>query len=344
MDGDHITDHARLERAGWPEMSRVSAIALEAAAEAVPQAGWAPSEGFAIVACTSKGPIEDWIRPAAPTSDNPGRGGAADPLAHGYGMSSLSAILAHHFGVADGPHLTLSAACAGGLQALVRAALLIRAGEARRVLVVAAEASVHPLFLASFRRLGVLPPAGQPCRPFDVNRSGFLMSESAAAICLEAGDVGGRPLARLTRFATGGDAVSLTGSDPDAATLSRLIRAVSSDRPFDLVHAHGTGTNVNDAAELTALHRNLPNGGAGTTLFSHKAAIGHTLGASGLVSAVLNVLAHLTGAVPPNVNTSRPMSTVLRLLQSTDNRPIEHSLIHAAGFGGGITTVSISSP
>jgi 3-oxoacyl-[acyl-carrier-protein] synthase II len=341
MDGGRIADHVRVEPAGPSTLPRVASLAVEAATEAVRQAGWGPGEPAAVVACTSKGPVEEWLSPAATsTSDNPGR--AVDLARHGYGMSGVSAAVAASLAIGDGPRLTLSAACAGGLQGLVRAAMLIRRGEARRVLVVAAEASVHPLFLASFRRLGVLAPPGELCRPFDLDRAGFLMSEAAAAVCLEA-DIGPGLGVAVDRFATGGDAASLTGSNPDAPTLGRLLADVARGEPFDLVHAHGTGTPINDAAELAAFAAHLPSGGASATLYSHKGALGHTLGAAGLVAAVLNVLCHAHSTVPPNVNTRRPMATAMRLQSEPVRATITRSLACAAGFGGSVTTVSFAS-
>ena len=68
--------------------------------------------------------------------------------------------------------------------------MMLRSGEVDRAIVIGAEASLHPLFLACFKRLGVLPGEGIGCRPFDVSREGFLVSEAAAAICLENGKSG----------------------------------------------------------------------------------------------------------------------------------------------------------
>ena len=339
LDGRHVTDHTRVERAIRDDLPRVSSLAVEAATEAVAQAGWDPAEPTAVVVSTSKGPVEEWMRPPSSTSDNVD--GGADAARHGYGMASVSAAVAEALRLGDGPRLTLSAACAGGLQALVRAALLIRSGEADRVLVVAAEASVHPMFVASFRRLGVLPPAGALCRPYDRDRQGFLMCEAAAAVCLTRDGPAG--VVALDRFATAADATHLTGVDRDGVTLRRLVAAVAAGRPFDLVHGHGTGTELNDAAELAAFAAGLPGGGAGATLYSHKGAIGHTLGASGLVSAVLNVLAHRHQVVPSNVNTRWPLATTCQVTDAAQRRPIERSLACAAGFGGGITAVGFTT-
>ena len=55
---------------------------------------------------------------------------------------------------------------------------MIRCGEISRVLIVAGEASVHPLFVGSFGRMGVLPREGMGCRPFDRDRDGFRISEA----------------------------------------------------------------------------------------------------------------------------------------------------------------------
>jgi 3-oxoacyl-[acyl-carrier-protein] synthase II len=112
--------------------------------------------------------------------------------------------------------------------------MMIQSGEADRALVVAAEASVHPLFLGSFTNLGVFPREGVGCRPFDESRDGFLMSEAAAAVCVEASGSG----IAIEKFATGGDATHLTGGDPAARTLRRVLRHVADRRAVDLVHAH----------------------------------------------------------------------------------------------------------
>ena len=260
-------------------------------------------------------------------------------------MATVSAAVAETFRFGDGPRLTLSAACAGGLQAVARAVLMIRAGEADRVLVVAAEASVHPMFIASFGRLGVLVPPGELCRPFDLDRRGFLMSEAAAAVCIEARRSPGSAGTHVTvdGAALGGDASHLTGVDPRGATLRRLVAGVTPDHGFDLVQGHGTGTVLNDAAELAAMSAGLPDGGAAATLYSHKAGLGHSLGASGMVSVVLNCLAHQRGEVPPNVNTRRPMPTPMRLCNSIVRRPIRTSLACAAGFGGGVAVIALNT-
>lgn len=286
-----------------------------------------------MVVGTSKGAVETWM--TAP----PGPAQAC-------GLASIAGALRKSHPALDGPALTVSSACASGLHALIRAAMMIRFGEARRVLVVAAEASVHPLFLASFTRLGVLPREGVGCRPFDEQREGFLMSEAAAAICLEAGDSDARPrgYASVDRFALGGDATHLTAGDEAGRTLRRLLQMVVDGRGVDLLHAHGTGTTFNDPLELSAVSDHCVIGPAVPIVYSHKGALGHSLGAAGLVSIVLNCVSHRRGIVPGNVQTRHPLRAPrVRLCCEPQQAAVKRSIALAAGFGGPVAVVALSS-
>jgi len=366
LAGVGISDHTRLESDGDPDLPRVISIAMEAADEAIAQAGWAPDRrDVAVIACTSKGSIESWInstvtRASGPCSIAPQlcdlslqttNTRAAHPCHdEPFGIADLSTHLARHIGPTDAPRLCLSSACASGLHGLIRGAMMIQSGEANRALIVAAEASVHPLFLGSFERLGVLAPAGGAggtgglCRPFDQNRTGFLMTEAAAAVCLEATDDPSRMIARIDRYAMGGDATHLTGSDPNGSVLRHLLGRVIGNQPMDLFHAHGTGTTTNDSTELSALENFAGEHDQRTKplLYSHKAGLGHSLGASGLVATVLSCLCHQSGKVPGNINTEKPMPTQhVQIERACVTRVVRRSLIHAAGFGGPMALVSL---
>jgi 3-oxoacyl-[acyl-carrier-protein] synthase II len=266
------------------------------------------------------------------------------------GLADIASALSQELDLPAAPKLTVSAACASGLIALIRAAMLLESGQARRALVVATEASVHPLFLASFTRLGVLPKPGVGCRPFDLHRDGFLMSEAAAAVCLQAAGQDGLAASAasdsrrtlIDRYALGADATHLTGSDPDGRVLRHLINKVTDNRPIDLIHAHGTGTPANDPIELAVLESAFESAIQTPCLYSHKAALGHSLGAAGLVSIVLNTLAHQNHTVPGNVRTTHPLPTRHVTLSPTAiHRPVRRSIALAAGFGGATAAVSL---
>jgi len=233
---------------------------------------------------------------------------------------------------------------------------MIRSGQIKRAFVVAAEASVNPLFVGSFQRLGILAPEGYGCRPFDRNRKGLVISEAAAAVCVEqATDENiGRALARVDRFALANDATHLTASDPNACALRHVIKSTIAENPIDVIHAHGTGTEMNDAIELAVLEETLHQARPFTAgqfdhtrpiLYSHKGALGHSLGASGLISIALNAVMHQHNLVPGNIRTTHPLSRKeLALCQSPLQRDIKRSLAIASGFGGALGAVSLARP
>jgi 3-oxoacyl-[acyl-carrier-protein] synthase II len=335
-------------------------MARRVADQALADAGWARGDDFAVVVGTSKGSVESWLTPLQYMAGLPYQAGGSDPAFPDVtGLADIATAISH---IGGGPRLTVSSACVSGLLAVIRGSMMIQSGEAKRVLVVASEASVHPLFLGSFKRLGVLPRPEIGCRPFDETRDGFLMSEAAAAVCLEAASesdmetiepssgsderspAGSRTRVRIGRYAFGADATHLTGSDPAGRVLAYLINKVTPNAPVDLVHAHGTGTVANDPTELAAIESALGRTSSSPCLYSHKAALGHSLGAAGLIAVVLNVLAHQRGIVPPNVRTTRPLATdAVTISRDVQHRPIGRSLALAAGFGGAMAALSLVS-
>ncbi len=352
LAGRSIADHARVPGFSGPD--RAIPMAAQAANEALAHARWTPADrggpDCGLFVGTSKGAIESWFHPVAPDV-HPGL----------IGLAQIDRELSRILKFANGPRLTLSSACSSGLHALLRAAMAIESGEARRVLVVAVEASAHPLFISSFRRLGVLAPEGHGCRPLDRQRKGFIVAEAAAAVCLESSNNAlARPLARIDRWAVGSDGTHLTAGDPQGKTLRRLLAQVGGGKCFDLIHAHATGTIVNDPVELAAVQTTIqlpspglrraqssrtPGEGQGEgfpILYSHKGALGHSLGAAGLISVVLNCLCHSHGTVPGNVRSTAPLPTPgLRFSSSIIERPIHRSLAIAAGFGGPLAVVAL---
>ncbi len=348
LAGRAIETHACSPLPSCVNEPRVTSLAAHAAGEAVASAGWSRDgfnrEPIAVIIGTSKGPVETWL--SAP----PSYMGLSPYVTVGcddaFGLAGVCDAVAREIGAGEGPRLTLSAACASGLHALGRAAMMIRAREVRRAIVVAAESSLHPLFLGSFKRLGVLPRDDRGCRPFDRDRDGFLMSEAAAAICLTAREINSDGDTTpgeifVDRFALGGDATHLTGGDPEGRVLRHLIKQVVGARPVDLVHAHGTGTTTNDPVELAAIDA----AACGSpSVYSHKGAIGHSLGAAGLVSVVLNCMAHEHGLIPPNVRTHRPLpADRVTIAPHVVQRDIRRSIAIAAGFGGPTAVVSLTS-
>ena len=165
-----------------------------------------------------------------------------------------------------GPIAAPVTACASGGHALVLGAGLIRRGVVDAALVGAAEASLHPMIVGSYRRMGVLADAGADpatsVRPFSASRRGFAIGEGAGVLVLEstasARRRGAQHLALVRGWASGCQTAGLIDMEAGGETLAHLLRltlkrAATPPEGVDYVHAHGTATVNGDAAEARAI-------------------------------------------------------------------------------------------
>ncbi|MBL9123217.1 MAG: hypothetical protein JNG90_06260, partial [Planctomycetaceae bacterium] len=101
--------------------------------------------------------------------------------------NSACSLVANEYGL-QGPRICHSTACASGLIDILAAHRSIRDGQCDIALAGSGE-GLHPLFAAGFYQMRVLAEPGcdpsQACRPYDVNRNGFVMGEGAAMVVLE---------------------------------------------------------------------------------------------------------------------------------------------------------------
>ncbi|MCX3061708.1 beta-ketoacyl-[acyl-carrier-protein] synthase family protein [Streptomyces beihaiensis] len=201
-------------------------------------------------------------------------------------------------------------ACASGAEALSLGQDLIRAGRADIVLAGGVEACLHPFTLAAFAQMKALSTrSADPetvSRPFDVDRSGFVMGEGAGMMVLErdgfARARGARAYGVLAGSAVGSSARHITASDTEGqvfAMESALRDAGLSPADIGVVHAHATSTESGDLAEAGAIGRVI---GGHAAVTATKSMTGHMLGASGAVGAMAALLALGDGAVPPTRN------------------------------------------
>ena len=203
---------------------------------------------------------------------------------------------------ATGPCLTVSTACTSGTVAFGIGLDLLRAGRCRRVLVIGADALCRTT-VYGFRSLGACTRTR--CRPFDVDRDGMAIGEGAAYALLEPG---AGPI-ELDGCASRTDGQHLTAPDPTARGLIRAVAAAIG--PFtagdvDHVNAHATGTPTNDEAEARGLAVAAPNAWISAT----KGVTGHTLGAAGVLEAVILAESMRTGVVPRSAGCERAVLDV----------------------------------
>jgi 3-oxoacyl-[acyl-carrier-protein] synthase II len=273
-------------------------------------------------------------------------------------LSASAEFIANAFGL-TGPLLTPSAACATGLLSIIRGAELIRDGACDIVIAGSADSSLHPAYLAAYRRMGVLArdddDPGQSCRPFDARRNGFAVGEGIAALVLEdidhARNRGATILAEILGAGLTSDNDSLVDVDPSGQSLARalsdaLTRSGVSPREIDAASMHGTGTRLNDVCETNALKRACGEHAHRISCFSLKGAIGHLMGAAGSVETATLIQAIQHGIVPPTVNLEEadPECDLDYTPGQARARPIKLAVKLSLGFGGTCAALVIRRP
>lgn len=249
----------------------------------------------------------------------------------------------------QGPALCPVAACATGLVSLIRGADLICSGECDVVLAGSSDASLVPIVLGSFQRLGVMARGFEEpataCRPFDAERSGFVIGEGAAVLILEdrrsAIARGANILAEFVAAGMASDPSGMTQIDPDGTSLAWLIRDVLrranvSPAEIDAINLHGTATRANDIAETRAVRAAFGSSADRVPCSSQKGAIGHLLGAAGSVESAMAVLSLRDQVVPPTINLQTRDPNCDLDYVANDARPtrLRNVLKLSLGFGG----------
>jgi len=234
-----------------------------------------------------------------------------------------------------GPAWTVSTACSSSAKVFGTAARLIDAGLIDAAVVGGVD-SLCLTTLYGFNSLELL--AREPCRPWDIARSGLSIGEGAAFALLE-------PLPRhpaqdavaLLGVGESSDAHHMSAPHPEGLGARRAIEAALAAaglRPADIdyVNLHGTATPSNDAAEDRAVVEVF---GSATPCSSTKGATGHTLGAAGAVEAVIAALALRHGFIPGGAQTAATDPALrARYVRTGRDAPLRRVLSNSFGFGG----------
>lgn len=250
---------------------------------------------------------------------------------------------------AKGPNLCIVTACATGTHCIGEAFKTIQRGAAKAVIAGGAEASITPLGIGSFCAAKALSTRNSEpelaSRPFDKERSGFVMGEGAGSIILEdmeyARARGARIYAEIVGYGASGDAHHITAPAPGGEGAVRAIRAALKDaglapEQIDYVNAHGTSTELNDKYETMALKTVFGDHARKLAISSNKSMIGHLLGASGAVEFAATTLSVVNDIAPPTINYEHPDPDCDLDYVPNRARPmsINHAMSNSFGFGG----------
>jgi 3-oxoacyl-[acyl-carrier-protein] synthase II len=261
------------------------------------------------------------------------------------------------FGLA-GPNTAISTACASAAHALGDALRAIQYDQADIMVTGGSEAGITPMGLGGFCAARALstrnddPQAAS--RPFDKDRDGFILSEGAGILVLEdlehARRRGAHIYAELLGVGSTADAHHITAPHPEGTGAARAMQNCLKDarlNPEDIeyINAHGTSTELGDAAETGAIKKVFGAHARRLAISSTKSMIGHLLGASGGVEAIATVMTIKTGVIHPTINLDTPdpacdLDYVPKVARETR---VRRALSNSFGFGGHNCCVAIGA-
>ncbi|EPE6685310.1 beta-ketoacyl-ACP synthase II [Campylobacter coli] len=223
-------------------------------------------------------------------------------------VNMLGGLISIEHGL-KGPNISCVTACAAGTHAIGEAYKSIALGNAKKMLVIGAEAAICPVGIGGFASMKALSTRNEDpqhaSRPFDKERDGFVMGEGAGALVFEeyeeAKKRGAKIYAELVGFGESADAHHITSPTLDGPlrAMKKALKMAGNPK-VDYINAHGTSTPVNDKNETAAIKELF--GSEIPAVSSTKGQTGHCLGAAGAIEAVISIMALDNGIMPPTIN------------------------------------------
>ena len=256
-----------------------------------------------------------------------------------------------------GPSLTLNTACSAGGDAMMTAAMLLKTGEADAVLAVGGESILCPIVVSGLSQAKALSRRNDDpehaCRPFDLDRDGFVIGEGGGALVIETEEHalarGAKIHAVLAGYANTSDAHHVTAPCPDgagaAACMQRaLARAGMQPSDIGYINAHGTSTMLGDKAETLAIKAVFGGRESAPPVSATKSATGHLMGAGGLTEAIACIKAIQDGILPPtlHLDTPDPDCDLDYVPNTARKADVSAAMSNSLGFGGQNSSIILS--
>ena len=249
----------------------------------------------------------------------------------------------------QGSNQTVNSACASATDAIGLALRVIQSGTADIMVAGGTEASIRDLPLAGFSKIRALCNTADPpqsaSRPFDKDRSGFIMGEGAGIIILEteehAKSRGATILGELAGYGSTNDAFHVTQPSEGGAGAVKAMQLAMEDagaepEEVDYINAHGTSTPFNDKNETVAIKTVFGDYARKLKISSTKSMTGHLLGASGGIEAIAALKAIEKQTIPPTINytTPDPDCDLDYVPNTAEETQVNSVLSNTFGFGG----------
>ncbi|HJO12580.1 MAG: beta-ketoacyl-ACP synthase II [Gammaproteobacteria bacterium] len=263
-------------------------------------------------------------------------------------INMIAGNLSIRFGL-KGPNIAIVTACTTGTHNIGFAANIIAGNQADVMLAGGAEMATSHVGLGGFCAARALstrnddPEAAS--RPWDIERDGFVLGDGAGVMVLEelehARARGANIYAEVVGFGMSGDAYHMTAPSEGGEGAAHCMRtALTSARldasAVDYINAHGTSTPAGDIAETQAIKTVFGDHAANLCISSTKSMIGHLLGASGAVEAIVSILSLGEQVVTPTINLDQPDNgcDLDYVPHTTRKLDFNVALSNSFGFGG----------
>ena len=248
-----------------------------------------------------------------------------------------------------GPNYAVATACASATNAMGDAVRSIRSGETDLMITGGCEAAITRMGLAAFQNMKALSTRNdepeRASRPFDADRDGFVLAEGAGLLIFEeyeqAKARGAKIYAEVLGYGTTSDAGHITAPDPEGSGAAEAMRLAILDSgrsvdQIDYINAHGTSTPLGDKAETRAIKSVLGEHASKVAISSTKGALGHSLGASGGIEAVILCKTIETNKIAPTINleTPDPACDLDYVPLQARDRQVDVAMSNSFGFGG----------
>ncbi len=263
-----------------------------------------------------------------------------------------------------GPSMSVDTACSSSLVAFHQACQAIRSGDSGAAIVAGVSLHLHPMGFINFSKTSMLSPAGR-CTPFDEGGKGYARSEGAGVVLLKqlskALADGDEILAVVAASGVNCDGKTSNLTVPSAEAQARLLEEVyrkAGITPAEVsyIEAHGTGTQVGDPIETTALAEVLGKSrppGSPLPIGSVKSNVGHLEAASGIAGLVKALLVLKNRVIPPTIHLKKVNPRIpleewgLAVPVEPTPLPAKGRLVvgvNSFGFGGANAHVVLESP
>ncbi len=330
---------------------RFTQFALEAAAQAIQDSGLSIDDGnrdrIGVIIGSGIGGVSTLINASWKYLDS----GPKQVSPHMIPMM-LPDSAPGHIAIAHGlrgPNMTVVTACASSANAIGEATEMIRRGAADAILAGGAEAAIVPVALAGFNSMKAISTRNdapdKACRPFELERDGFIMGEGAACLVLESYEMaherGAKILAEVLGYSATSDAFHITapaanGAGAEACMRNALANAGITPEKIDYINAHGTSTKLNDVSETQAIKAAFGEHAYHLAVSSTKSMTGHLLGAAGAMESIFCVLALQNSVIPPTINyhTPDPECDLDYVPNKARQQELTYVMTNSFGFGG----------